>query len=239
MSYPVEIKANVESASIAEAMALLDLKAPAAEPRSIHFLDMASEHEPLALYAQHVILRLRTGADGADFTLKLRPCDTSRLPSAWAAADEGEGWQYRIEEDWTGEHHALSASLVVDLDSDVSERVIQGGDVALLVSDTQHDLFRGYTSHSLETDRLRLLGPIASRKWKARVRDRKINCEEWILDDTLRFLELSDREDDSTAAPTTQQALLEAYAALGIRLSTSDELKTKVALEYFSVRATP
>ena len=53
----------------------------------------------------------------------------------------------------------------------------------------------------------------------------------------LRFLELSGREEDPSAAAATRQQLLDLYEQEGVHMSTKPELKAKVVLNYFSNKA--
>ncbi|WP_329484280.1 hypothetical protein OG555_19220 [Kribbella sp. NBC_01484] len=240
MSYPVEIKANVEPSAIDSALSTLKLADSDAEERSIYFLDTSRAHEPLVLYAQGVILRIRCGVGGDnDCTVKFRPCRLAQLPTAWKEPSTGDGWEYRLEEDWTGDHRVLSASLVVDREDAQVEPAVRGEDPSAVFADDQLELFHGYTSHDLQPKHLRLLGPVRARKWKTKVRGHKIYCEEWDIDARLRFLELSGRADDADAAQVSQQQLLDLYESLGVPISATPELKTKLVLDHFSKTAHP
>ena len=235
MDCPFEIKANVESASIDETLSALDLKDNKAEPRSIYFWETSSVRE--SLYSQGLILRLRRDVDSADCTVKFRPCDTSRLPADWQSAKEGAGWEFRIEQDWTGAEPVLSSSLASDLEASTADEAVLDRDATELFSADQLELFAGYSSYELPAPKLQLLGPVRARKWKIKLGGRKINCEEWVLDADLRFLELSGREEDPSAAAATRQQLLDLYEEQGVHVSTKPELKTKVVLDFFSNKA--
>ncbi len=239
MSFPVEIKANVESSAIDAAMSSLGLAADDAEDRSIYFLEETSDGDPLALYARGVILRLRSGAGGDDdCTVKFRPCDVSRLPPAYQESSTRDGSEFRIEEDWTGAHHVLSASLVADRSDDQKRPAAPGQDPSAFTPD-QLELFHGYTSRELRPELLRPLGPINARKWKIKLGGHKVNCEEWNVGAGLRFFELSGRADDADSAGVLQPQLLNLFSSLGVSISATPELKTKLVLDYFSKAANP
>jgi hypothetical protein len=242
MDYPVEIKANIEASFIEAALDVFGLADAEAEHRSIYFLETSGPPEPLALYSQDVILRFRGGGDKApDCTLKFRPCDVDRLPDSWNSPREGDAWEFRIEQDWTGATPTPSASLSASLPVAVADAVANGGAPSLLLTPDQLELFDLYTSQPLNTAQLRLLGPLASRKWTVkgdrRVNNRevgrKIHVEEWVIGDDLRFLEFSAREDELATAEETRRELDALYISLGLLLSTTQQLKTKIALDHF------
>src|SRR4051794_19030270 len=121
MEYPVEIKSNVEPSTIDEALEILGLDDLKAERRKIYFLETSTQKERLALHAQGVILRLRLSEEGSDCTLKFRPCDPDRLPAQWSAHRTGSGWEFGVEEDWSGDLPSLSASLTTEVNGTVAE----------------------------------------------------------------------------------------------------------------------
>jgi hypothetical protein len=239
MGYPVEIKANVEQESIDDALSKLQLKDEAAEKRSIYFCENGESGTPLN--EQGVILRVRRSADDrdkSDVTLKLRPCVTAKLPPKWSAPSEGEGWEFRIELDWSGDQDpVISASLVRDVTRTDADKALNGDPDELLavLSADQLELCQNYTGVPLDTSTLRPLGPVESRKWKFKLGERKLNVEEWVIPDTpIRFLELSDREDNPNEAKATRQTLLDLCETERFKLSTSPELKTKIVLDHFA-----
>ena len=242
MDYPVEIKSNVEPATIDAALDILGLDDSKAEHKTIYFLETSTQTERLALHAEGVILRLRLSDEGSDCTLKFRPCDPDRLPGEWSAHREGSGWEFGVEQDWSGVTPSLSASLTTDVDGTVGEKAVESSDLSPIMSTNQLDLFNSYTSQTLVTADLRPLGPISARKWKLKASDtidlrvlgHKIHVEEWTIGHALRFLELSGREDDMPAAKATRRDLAQLWADLKISISTTPELKTKIVLDHFS-----
>jgi hypothetical protein len=241
MDYPAEIKVNIDKPNIDAALAKLSLDDGNAETLAVYFCENGTSGTPLN--DQGVILRIRRNADDiekSDVTLKFRPCLTDKLPAKWSAPSEDKdaGWEFRIEQDWSGDKEpVLSASLSVDLTASAADEALCGGleKLAKLFTADQLELYQGYIDQPLDTEPVRLLGPVRSRKWKFELGDRKVNGEEWVVPDTdIRFLELSDREDDPAEAETTRQLLLYLYEAEKLQLSTTPELKTKIVLDHFS-----
>jgi len=235
MDHPVEIKSNVEPLTIDDALADLGLSDGDAEPRSIWFCSSGTDERP-TLTESGVILRVRRTPDSADTTLKLRPCVETRLPRGWSTPTDGDGWEFRIEHDWSsGPDPVLAASFVLELDGHRADAALADGDATALLSADQRKLFHDYTGRSLDPTRLRLLGPVQARRWKVRLDDHKITCEEWVASDQLRFLELSAREEEPARAKKTRRQLLALYARRGVQISTAPETKTQLVLDYFSV----
>jgi len=239
VGYPVEIKANVQQETIDDALSRLRLKDEAAEKRSIHFCEKDKTGTPLN--EQGVILRIRRNADDtekSDITLKLRPCLTEKLPPKWSAPSEGEGWEFRIEQDWSGDQDPVtSASLIRDLTPAAADKALNGDldELVAVLSLDQLELCQDYTGQQLDTSTLRLLGPVRSRKWKFELGERTVNGEEWVIPDTpIRFFELSDREDNPDEVKATRQTLLASYKTAKLELSTTPEMKTKIVLDHFS-----
>ena len=128
----------------------------------------------------------------------------------------------------------LSSSLVTTLDDDETGSALANRDVSSLFSTDQRGLFADYAGFPLNTTDARVLGPVRARRWKTKLGGRKINCEEWVVGDELRFLELSDREDDPARAARTRRELLTRCKRLRVHISTVPELKTQIAMDYFS-----
>ncbi len=86
--------------------------------RAIWFLEQrpaAAGPVTLPLLDAGVILRLRQNQDDEDdSTVKLRPCERSRLSDRWLEAEKGDGWKFTVEQDWVGDRHVLAASLVAE-----------------------------------------------------------------------------------------------------------------------------
>lgn len=124
--HPVEIKANVEQKRIDDALSKLKLKDEGAETRSVHFCENGTTVTPLN--EQDTILSIRRNADDtekSDVTLKLRPCLTEKLPAEWSAPSEGEGWEFRIEQDWSGDKAPVTtASLVRDVSAADADKAL-------------------------------------------------------------------------------------------------------------------
>lgn len=235
MDHPLEFKANVEPPTIDDALSRLGLSDEDAQPRSIYFCSFGRDDPRPSLDRLGVILRLRRDVGSADSTLKLRPCVTAQLPPRWSTPSAGDGWEFRIEQDWSeGQDPVLSASLVAELDAADADAALSDEDVSRLFSTDQRGLFADYTGEPLDTTGLLVLGPVRARKWKVELDGRKVNCEEWVVGDRLRFLELSDREEDPALVAQTRRELLALCARLGVQISTVPQLKTQLVLDYFS-----
>jgi len=260
-AYPVEIKTNVEPQAIDAALLRLGLNEDDGEPREIYFCarsvtETGTDEPPVADAAEGlmgdtasartgdaslsgVVLRVRRDAESADSTVKFRPLALNRLPASWQEAREGTGWEFRIEQDWSTAAltPVLSASLVADLDPPSAGSALGTSEATALFTSEQSGLFETYTGVPLEAGSLRLLGPVQARKWKVKLGDRKVACEEWAVGPHLRFLELSDREDEPTQVQYTLRHLLDLYEGAGIQVSADAETKTKVVMDYFLTNA--
>lgn len=240
MRHAIEIKVNL-GGDVEAALAAVGAEQRPEERRVWFVEDGASL---LTLLRQGVILRVRSGEDRADTTAKLRPVDPVNLIGPWAQPFSGEGVEYDIEGDWSGDRHLTAASAQVRHRVDDVVRAVERGDPASIFGDRQRALVSDCAHVDLATTELRQLGPIMSFKWeRLRVGDvRKVNAERWVVRD-LDFLELSIRvkpEDDESAAEFARRAegeqheLLDAVADLGLQLDTHGESKTQRVLTALS-----
>jgi len=241
MEYPVEIKANVEARAIEDTLRMFRLRRPESEERSIFFLEVRTATTPHALDSRGVVLRVRLGTK-ADCTLKLRPCEVSRLPQDRRTADEKGSSRFRIEWDWSGDDLRLSASLENRVDAADTWAAIRAGDVSPVPTTDHLELYQAYLSKPLETQALEALGPVVSHKWElesgheadGRAVGHRLNIEEWEVAGGLHFLELSAREDDMAAARLTRDGITALCHDLGVPLATSQVPKTRAVLDHFS-----
>ncbi|WP_314245816.1 hypothetical protein [Streptomyces sp. DSM 40907] len=225
-----EIKISFAGADAKAAFDALELDRDEGSRRAIHFWDRpqwaADGTVTLPLLVQGVILRRRRDDEGpapereTDLTVKLRPCPA--LPEPWRQDREGEGWDFKIEEDRTGPEFTpvLSASLEVE-----------GGPPELLLIEQQRELLRVAEVAEADLADLTALGPVHAVKWKEEWDELpgKVAIEEWRTDNGLRFLEVSVRSDVADAAEVQTQ-LEQALRDRGITPPPFGERKTEAVM---------
>ena len=226
--YPVESKVNV-AGHPEDALSALGLNG-GSERRIWFFEDLTPGIEPgLPLLSGGVVLRVRSGKSG-DFTLKLRPCRRTQLTPEWAAGfTDGNRFEYRVEQDWTGQRRSLAASSVVNLDPDLIDSVVsEGADADTLLAGKQREFLRDCGTLRIAFAGLTPLGPVLATKWKnVPVGKFDTHIERWEVGD-LDFLEVSIRSD--TDAERRQQGLESAVRALGLSIDDDRESKTRRVL---------
>ncbi|MFI6807902.1 hypothetical protein ACIBO6_23240 [Streptomyces luteogriseus] len=110
MTFPIEIKVNID-ANIADALSTLDQQGGESQKRLIWFAEHAQGVEDSRLLLDSgVTVRFRSGDTPDELTVKLRPCTTAQLTGRFSSQFEGESFERKIEEDWSGSRHVLSAS---------------------------------------------------------------------------------------------------------------------------------
>ncbi|MDD7942878.1 hypothetical protein PHK61_31145 [Actinomycetospora lutea] len=224
----VEIKTSWDGDEADHALDVLGLDEDATNERRIYFSEVSvGPDDPLPLNSRGLILRRRVGK-GADVTLKLRGPEGCLDLAAWADRVAGWGDAAKLEGDWAGARHLLSASLDRDLNgADANTPPHSAEDVKAVLSDQQRALAREWM---VPLDSLDPLGPVAAQRWKRKfdgVRE-KADVELWRVDQ-LRFLEVSVRVDRSVAA-STQDALTAALATFGLPPDTTPTTKTEAVL---------
>jgi hypothetical protein len=235
MLYTVEIKANIDGAVLDALARLGDLSG--ATKRQIWF---AEDRDGLAggelrLYSADVIVRVRSGEGPDDTTAKLRPCHQSQLHGRWKAAFENPDVEYRIEGDWSGEHHVQAASAVSTFGQGTQAQIGGTGLHEQTLTSSQLEFLTRCASVSVSVDNLIALGPIDSTKWSGvAMEGLTVNAERWKVAD-LDFLELSIRvkpekhdtaDDFAHHARRQQRRLAEAVAALGMQVAANTDNKT-------------
>ena len=159
--HDVEIKVNIAGEDADRAVRELGLSASDAKRRRIWFYEHADGiggGGALPLFHHRVIVRVRRKSGGAgDVTIKLRGTDLV-LPEAWSEPEEGDGWKFKIEGDWTGQRHSTAASLTVDID-DVDD-VAGAPDLEGLVTDRQVSFVHSSIELPIDVTVLAGLGPI-------------------------------------------------------------------------------
>jgi hypothetical protein len=232
----VEIKVTLGADQVDAGLVAFALDPAPVERRQIWFCEYIDEHvrsDELALLSRGIILRVRKRKDHADdATLKLRGPEGCIDPALWHRRTRELGKQARIEGDWTGDHHLVSASLDTDveggrIDEIFAERPHQ---VQRLFSDAQEALAETWL---LGFGGLQLLGPIEARKWEAGAGrlEHDIAAELWEVDDRLRFLELSIRvevEQDQVAEQRRLEATVRAHE---LRVDPEQKTKTRLVLQ--------
>lgn len=242
----IEVKLNIGG----DLDAAIATVAPPSHPRvqrDIWFVEHApgiASGEP-SLYRSHVILRIRTGDEATESTVKLRPLDPALLKGPWRAErkDQHEGFDYRIEGDWSGTRHVLAASAVLARDA-----ALAASAPARAFNRRQRQFLERCAGVDLAGLELVALGPVASTKWAdVPFGNRTVSMERWTVG-PLDFLELSirikkkpgDTADRVRRRATRRQADLEAAAlALGLALDANSENKTQRVLHHLATTAHP
>jgi hypothetical protein len=233
--YPIEIKANIDGA-VTDALARMGDPGSAAK-RQIWFAEdragLASGELPL--YTAGIIVRVRSGEGPDDTTAKLRPCAESQLHGRWRKPFENDAVKYRIEGDWSGQHHVQAASAVSTFEQGSQAQI---GGAALreqALTSSQRKFLHRCAAVPVAVSELIALGPIHSTKWSAvTLGGLEVDAERWTVSD-LDFLELSIRVepkghdkagDVQTRAVKRQARLLDAIDGLGMRVATNTDNKT-------------
>lgn len=238
----VEIKVTLGADQVDDGLAAFALGPAPVERRQIWFCEYIDEHvrsDDLPLLARGIIVRVRKRKDHADdATLKLRGPEGSIDPALWHRQTGKLGKQARIEGDWTGDHHLVSASLDSDveggrIDEILAERPHQ---VQRLFSDAQEALAEAWL---LGFHGLQLLGPIDARKWEAGAGklEHDIAAELWEVDDRLRFLELSIRVEVAQDQRAEQRRLEATVRDHELRIDPKQKTKTRLVLQQLAEAA--
>lgn len=234
----VEIKVTIGPSAMDLAMHTLGLDPESGTKRRIWFCEVppsgAGGGAPVLL-GQGVILRLRaTEGKDADSTVKIRPMNPPPLAVRWREVEKVAGGELRVEGDWVGSRHIVSASLVTAQGDDEPARAAAGRrPLTRLFSQDQEDFLRDHARHPVDLDGLRAFGPIAAVKWEPRDRGlpHHLAAEHWRVDE-LQFLELSVRSDDPAAAEDVQERLNRALEERGLLADVVQETKTRTVLEH-------
>ncbi|MFD7261730.1 hypothetical protein [Streptomyces sp. NPDC059874] len=241
-----EIKISFAAGEAGAALDALGLDRAEGRSRVVHFWDRPEKEAgdgagvSLPLLDQGVILRLRRDEEAtgskrkADLTVKLRPCPL--LTSPWQRVreeeDQGEDWEFRIEEDRAGPAFTpvLSASLEAERKFEAALEA-EGGPLDRVIIEPQLELLEAAGAAVDDLDGLAALGPIRAVKWRQEWDGLpgSVAIEEWTTGNELRFLEVSVRA-DLGEAPRVQDLLAEALRARGLTAPLSGETKTRAVL---------
>jgi hypothetical protein len=114
-----------------------------------------------------VILRIRSGKSG-DSTVKLRPCRRTQLTPDWVEAfQDGDDFEYRVEEDWGGPRQTLAASGVRELAPRLIDAVTaKGANPGTVFGGRQREFLRDCGDLRVTLEGLAPLGPVQATKWR-------------------------------------------------------------------------
>jgi hypothetical protein len=235
----VEIKVTLGAEMVERGRQAFRIGLAQAERRSIWFGErLVRQGDPveLPMLSRGVIIRIRQreGEDD-DATLKLRGPEGCIDPDLWRRRTKSFGRRAKLEGDWAGKRHLLSASLDGKIDSGRIEEVVaeQPQQVKRLLSEAQLALADEWL---LPLDEVQLLGPVRAAKWRpgtGQLGD--ITAELWEAGDRLRFLELSVLTEDDPLGH--QQRLDETIRSHSLEVDPEAETKTRTVLEHFAAAA--
>jgi hypothetical protein len=232
----VEIKLSLGKKQVARAVKKLELVGDP-PPRAVGCIEDTTVGVKLPLFQHGVVLRVRQIQDeDDDATVKLRPCRRSQLAESWLGAEKGDGWKFRVEQDWAGRRRSLAASCVADLPPGRIAAVRDGKEpVGQLFNGGQLRFLSDCAGLPINLDVLTLLPPVAATRWeKVQVEDVKdVVVERWIVG-KLDFLELSIKKDTIEEAGKAQAKLEKAIGALGLKRDDEQESKTKRVLAHLA-----
>jgi len=235
----VEIKVTLGAEMVERGRQAFRIGLAQAERRSIWFAERLVRHgDPAALplLSRGVIIRIRQreGEDD-DATLKLRGPEGCIDPDLWRRRIGSFGKRAKLEGDWVGKPHLLSASLDGKIEGGRIEEVAaeHPQQVKRLLSEEQQALADEWL---LPLDQVQLLGPVRAAKWRpgtGQLGD--IAAELWEAGDQLRFLELSVLAKDDPLGH--QQRLDELVRSHSLEVDPEAETKTRTVLEHFAAAA--
>jgi hypothetical protein len=235
----VEIKVTLGAEMVERGRQALRIGLAQAERRSIWFAERLARHaDPvgLPLLSRGVIIRIRQreGEDD-DATLKLRGPEGCIDPDLWHGRTRSFGKRAKLEGDWAGKRHLLSASLDSKVESGRIEEVVveQPQQVKRLLSEAQQALAEEWL---LPLEEVQLLGPVRAAKWRPGTGELGDSAAElWEVGDRLRFLELSVLAKDDPLGH--QQRLDELVRSHSLEVDPEAETKTRTVLEHFAAAA--
>ncbi|MFF9032942.1 hypothetical protein [Streptomyces iakyrus] len=239
MTFPIEIKVNID-ADVADALSTLAQPGGESQKRLIWFAEHPQGVEDGRLLLDSgVIVRLRSGDTPDELTVKLRPCTTDQLTGRFSSPFDGESFEYKVEQDWSGSRHVLSASATcVHPQGTLLNAATPGADAADFL-DTLQRQFLQECAPAVHITELAALGPIASTKFNnVPLDDLEVDLERWTVAD-LDFLELSTRikprhdekpHEFETRVEHKQKKLRSAVRDRGIAISQNPDNKTRRVL---------
>jgi len=235
----VEIKVTLGAAMVERGRQAFRIGLAQAERRSIWFAERLGRQDDsaeLPLLSRGVIIRIRQreGEDD-DATLKLRDPEGCLDPDLWRERTKSVGKRAKLEGDWVGKRHLLSASLDGKIEDGRIHEVVaeQPQQVRRLLSEAQQALAEELL---LPLEEVQLLGPVRAAKWSPGMGELgDIAAELWEVGDQLRFLELSVLAKDDPLGH--QQRLEETVGSHSLEVDPKAETKTRTVLEHFAAAA--
>ncbi|MFF7380832.1 hypothetical protein ACIP4Q_36920 [Streptomyces massasporeus] len=240
MTFPIEIKINIDG-NVAAALSALDL--PQGHQSQKRLIWFAENRQGIAdgrlLLDSGVIVRFRSGDTPDELTVKLRPCTKAQLTDGFSKPFDGDSFEYKIEQDWSGTRQALSASATRSHPQGALLNAVAPGADAAAPLDSLQLQFLQECAPAVRIDGLDALGPIASTKLNnVPLDDLEVDLERWTVAD-LDFLELSIRikhkngeepHEFEKRAKRKQKKLESAVQDRGVVISDNPENKTRRVL---------
>ncbi|MFF5010267.1 hypothetical protein ACFY3G_46625 [Streptomyces phaeochromogenes] len=239
MNFPAEIKVNIDG-NIADALSTLGTPQGPVQKRLIWFAeDLQEIADGRLLLDSGVIVRFRSGDTPDELAVKLRPCTQAQLIGQFSSPFDAESFEYKIENDRSGNRQVLSASATRTHPQGALLYAVAPGANASAPLDDRQQQFLQECAPSVDVTGLAALGPISSTKFSnVPLDDLEVDLERWSVAD-LDFLELSIRvkpKDDDKAdqfearAKRKQKKLESAVRDRGIAISGNPENKTRRVL---------
>ena len=224
----VELKLTVQSMEHRATIAALPLDPVEAEPRQVFFFDTPD----LALSRAGVVVRARRRPGGdADTVIKLRPVIPAELPG-----ELRKSASFKVEVDCMPSGFVCSGSLRGRArGDDVRDVAASAMPLRKLFTKPQRAFFEEHAPAHITLDSLATLGPVFALKMAFRPSEmnRRVVAEFWLYPDGSRLLEISTKCPPEDAFKVAVQ--LRAYVAKhGVTISSVQETKTKMALDFYS-----
>jgi hypothetical protein len=226
----IEIKATVPDKQVKAALARYKLTERNDDERYIYFFDTPR----LELLAQGIIVRARrVVGDEHNTTIKFRPVDPAAVDKEWRKYRD-----FKIEADASEKGVVKSASFTMPVAKGLIKRVVtKNKGIASLFTKEQERFLAEVAGHEPDLDALTVLGPLRAQRWDFEdpACPWKITAERWRRADGATLMEMS------VKAPAAQGAAVMAgfmafLAEVGAERDTSEQAKTRWALEYYANR---
>ena len=233
----VEVKVNVDAGQTQAAVEALELSA--VHPWLISFVEDVTPGlvSSTPLLDQHLIIRARQKADGADdVTVKFRPARRSQLTPRWMAMkktkDGDLGAELKVEEDWASGRRNLGISLTAERPHGVVAAAADERDLTQLLTQDQRQLIEHCAGAQVNLEVLSPLPAVSAMRWPAFTVPGpdggalKVRAERWTIP-SLDFLELSIAVDLNTAE-ASQRALEDFVVSKGLQAATGEAKTSQV-----------